>query len=292
MKTPSWNLVVLMGCAIAAGCLCVAAAPAELKPDRMVSYKSVEGVELKMHVFEPQGLKSTDHRSAVVFFFGWGWTGGDPKQFFQQARALSDGGMVAFSADYRVKGRNNTTPFECVKDGKSAIRWVREHASELGIDPQRIVAAGGSAGGHVAACTGVIEGYEEKGENPAISSVPNAMILFNPVIDTTEKGYGAARFKPEQRTMISPSHHVRKGIVPTLIFHGTADRTVPFENAQRFARLMKEAGNECVLVPFEGKDHGFFNGSFFRKSNGDADHDVTMKRSIEFLNEHGFLGVK
>ena len=52
---------------------------------------------------------------------------------------------------------------------------------------------------------------------------------------------------------------------------------------------MKDAGNECVLVPFEGKDHGFFNGSFFRKANGDADYDVTMKRSIEFLKAHGIL---
>ena len=107
----------------------------------------MDGVELKLHVFEPEGLKASDHRAAIVFFFGGGWTGGDAKQFYQQARAMSDRGMVAFSADYRVKGRNKTTPFECVKDGKSAIRWVREHAAELGVDPERIVAAGGSAGG-------------------------------------------------------------------------------------------------------------------------------------------------
>ena len=59
--------------------------------------------------------------------------------------------------------------------------------------------------------------------------------------------------------------------------------------SNRFTRLMKEAGNECVLVPFEGKDHGFFNGSFFRKGNGDADYEVTMQRSIEFLKAHGIL---
>ncbi|MCF7790112.1 MAG: alpha/beta hydrolase [Prosthecobacter sp.] len=275
-------LLLLIGAALSAQGI-------ELKTDRSMAYKSVGGVELKLDVFEPAGLKSSDHRPAIVFFFGGGWSGGSTKQFYQQARAMAEEGMVAFSADYRVKGRNKTTPFECVKDGKSAIRWVRQHAAEFGIDPSRIVAAGGSAGGHVAACTGVIEGHEEDGEDANIRSVPNAMILFNPVLDTTEKGYGAKNFKPEQQTEISPCHHVRKGIVPTLVFHGTADKTVPFENAERFTRLMKDEGNECVLVPFEGKDHGFFNGSFFRKSNGDADYEVTMKRSIEFLKAQGFL---
>jgi len=285
MKAPNIRLSV----SLLLIALTIPADAAEITPTRSFTYKSVGDVELKMDLFEPEGLKATDHRSAIVFFFGGGWSGGSTKQFYQQARAMADQGMVAFSADYRVKGRNKTTPFECVKDGKSAIRWVRQHAAELGIDPERIVASGGSAGGHVAACTGVIERHEEAGEHTSVSSVPNAMILFNPVLDTTEKGYGAKNFKPEQQTDISPCHHVRKGIVPTILFHGTADKTVPFENAERFTKLMQEAGNECVLVPFEGKDHGFFNGSFFRKSNGDADYDVTMKRSIEFLKAHGIL---
>jgi acetyl esterase len=262
---------------------------ADIAPSRSVTYKAVNGIELKLDVFEPAGFKAADHRPAIVYFFGGGWMGGSPTQFYQQAKVMAEQGMVAFSADYRVKSRNNTTPFECVKDGKSAIRWVREHAAELGVDPDRIVAAGGSAGGHVAVCTGVIEGCEEAGEKASISSIPNAMILFNPVLDTTDKGYGAKSFKPEQQTDLSPCHHVRKGIVPTMVFHGTADKTVPFENAERFTKLMKEAGNECVLIPFEGKDHGFFNGSFFRKRGGDADFDVTMKHSVEFLKGHRFL---
>jgi len=265
---------------------------AEMKPDRVTLYKLVDGIELKLHVFEPAGLKASDHRPAIVFFFGGGWNGGDPRQFYPQARAMSDQGLVAFSAEYRVRSRNQTTPFECVKDGKSAIRWVRERAAELGVDPDRIVAAGGSAGGHVAACTGIIEGCEDTGENLKISSRPNAMILFNPVLDTTEKGYGANRFKPEQRTELSPCHHVRKGIAPTIVFHGTTDQTVPFENAERFARLMQESGNECVLVPFTGKDHGFFNAPFFRPTSDGVDYDLTMKRSVEFLTAHGYLGAK
>jgi len=263
-----------------------------LKPDRLLTYKTVGGVTLKLHVFEPERLKPTDHRPAIVFFFGGGWNSGDAKQFYQQARALADLGMVAFSADYRVKSRNQTTPFECVQDAKSVICWVRAHAAELGVDPDRIVAAGGSAGGHIAACTGIIAGSEEAGENLQISSVPDLMILFNPVLDTTTNGYGAKNFKPDQQTELSPCHHVRNGIAPTIIFHGTADKTVPFENAGRFARLMQEAGNDCVLVPFPGKDHGFFNGTFFRPKSDAADYNLTMKRAVEFLTAHGFLPVK
>jgi acetyl esterase len=265
-------------------------APAvEIAPHRSVTYKSVNGVDLKLDVFEPVGFKAADHRPAIVFFFGGGWNAGSPRQFYPQARAMSDQGMVAFAADYRVASRHQTSPLECVQDGKSAVRWIREHAAELGVDPDRIVAAGGSAGGHVAACTGIIEGHEEPGENSNISSVPNAMILFNPVLDTTEKGYGKAKFKPGQQTDLSPCHHLRKGVGPTLVFHGTVDQTVPFENAERFTRLMTESGNECVLVPFAGKDHGFFNNSSFRKGNSDADFELTMKHSIEFLKSHEML---
>lgn len=275
---------------ILVGVGCVSVTQAEgMQPDRKITYKTVGDVDLQLYVFEPQDWQASDQHPAIVFFFGGGWSGGDPKQFYQQSRAMAKLGIVAFSADYRVKGRNKTTPFECVKDGKSAIRWVRAHAAELGVDPDRIVASGGSAGGHVAGCTGVIEGYEEAGEDLIISSEPNLMILFNPVIDTTNKGYGAKRFQPEQQTDLSPCHHVHEGIVPTLLMHGTSDTTVPFENAERFARLMQESGNECVLEPFEGKGHGFFNGSFFRPKNTDADYDLTMRHSVVFLTKHGYL---
>ena len=266
-----------------------AMAAEQITPDQIVTYKKVGGVELKLHVFKPGGHQASDKRPAVVFFFGGGWSGGTPKQFYEQSRFLANHGMVAFAAEYRVSNVHKTSPYECVKDGKSAIRWVREHAAQWGVDPERIVSSGGSAGGHVAACTGVIQGFEEEGENAEISSVPNAMVLFNPVIDTTAKGYGAQRFQKGKETELSPCHHVSKGIVPTIVFHGTEDQTTPFENVERFTRLMKEAGNACVLVPFEGRRHGFFNGSFFRPRSNGVDYNESMQKTLSFLREQGML---
>lgn len=258
-------------------------------PDEVVVYKSIGDTQLKIYVFKPDGLVPTDKRPAIVFFFGGGWQGGDPKQFFEQAKHFAKQGFVAFSADYRVRSRNKTTPFECVKDGKSAIRWVRQQSAKYGIDPNQVVASGGSAGGHVAACTGIIEGHEEGGDDLKVSSLPNAMILFNPVLDTTKNGYGAARFSAEQQTDLSPNHHIREGLVPTLVLHGTADTTVPFENAERFERLMNDAGNDCRLVAFDGAKHGFFNGKFFRPKTKDLKpYQQCIVESEAFLNRLNF----
>lgn len=284
------NVVALVLVSLYVGLNGACAAEVNYDPDKRMTYKTADGVELKLHFFDPEGLKPSDRRAAIVFFFGGGWNGGTPKQFYEQARVLADRGMVAISAEYRIKKRHKTTPFECVKDGKSAVRWIRQHASELGVDPSRIVASGGSAGGHVAACTGVIKGLDEAGEDLAVSSIPNAMILFNPVLDTTAKGYGLKSVGKSRQTEISPCHHVGAGIVPTLVFHGTADTTVPFENAERFTRLMKEAGNVCHLERSHGNGHGSFNGIHFRPKTKDlGPYNHSIKASVSFLELHGFL---
>ncbi len=251
--------------------------------ERQVVYKTVGDMELKMHIFEANDREKDTAAPAVVFFFGGGWTGGNPKQFFPHCRYFASRGMVAMSAEYRVKNKHGTTPFECTADGKSAVRWIRANAKKLGVDPERIVAGGGSAGGHVAACTGTIDGHDEAGEKTSVSSIPNAMMLFNPVIDTTSKGYGASKVKGRE-TEISPVHHVRKGVPPTIIFHGTADKTVPYENVERFDKLMREAGNTCRLVPFDGKGHGFFN-----HGRGADSFDKTIRAADEFLAKLNIL---
>jgi len=190
-------------------------------------------------------------------------------------------------AEYRVKNRHGTTPFECVADGKSAVRWVRSNAARLGVNPNKIAAGGGSAGGHVAACTGVIEGLDEEDEDQNISSRPNALVLFNPAVDLVEfskKRSSDERFRRAKE--ISPLQHVKKGAPPCIIFHGTADRTVPFESVERFCAAMNEAGNVCRLVPFEGKRHGFFN---YGRDEDNSSFNKTIEETDRFLTSLGYL---
>src|SRR5262245_22878319 len=156
--------------------------PPSLPGAAVETYKSVGDTKLNLYVYYPPGHKSTDQRAAIVFFFGGGWTGGSPVQFEQHCKHLASRGMVAMTADYRVASRHQVKAVRCVADAKSAIRFVRKEAGRLGVDPNRIVAAGGSAGGHIAACSGVIQGFEESSEDPTVISAPNAMALFNPAV--------------------------------------------------------------------------------------------------------------
>lgn len=177
---------------------------------------------------------------------------------------------------------------------KSAIRYVRAHAKELGVDPHRIAAGGGSAGGHIAGCTGTVPGLDEQGEDTAVSSVPDAMVLFNPVLtlaplDGNDFGGFGARLPTErlgaELAAISPTHHVKAGAPPTIVFHGKADSSVPFATVEVFAAAMRKAGNRCEVAGFEGQQHGFFNFG-----NGDnAMFRETLKQADKFLASLGWL---
>jgi acetyl esterase/lipase len=256
-----------------------------------VVFKTIKDVELKLYVFEPEGLKATESRPAIVFFFGGGWRGGTPEQFYPQSKYLASRGMVAISAEYRVKDRHGVTPFECVTDGKSAIRWVRANAGKLGVDPERIAAGGGSAGGHVAACTGVIDSLDEPDEDASVSSTPNALVLFNPALvipwrdESRMTDEQRERFGGRDYTEISPYHHVTPGDPPTIVVHGEADTTIPIRTARMFTDAMKKAGNRCELAAYDGKGHGFFN---YGRDDGQAFYN-TLQKVDEFLTSLGYL---
>lgn len=224
---------------------------------KIIPFKKTPQGELSLHLFEPDASGSKAGRAAIVFFFGGGWTTGTPLQFYPECAHFAAGGLVAISADYRIQSVHRTTPFESVADGKSAIRWVRQHAAELGVDPQRIIAAGASAGGQVAAATGTLAGLDEATEDRSISSRPNAMILWYPVIDNGPDGYGDAAMKASFQE-ISPLHNITASTPPALVFLGTADKLVPVATGRAFEEKMKAAGVRCELMLFEGAGHPIY----------------------------------
>ena len=196
-----------------------------------ILYKQIDTTKLVMEVYFPEKLDKSKEYPAIVFFFGGGWNSGSLEQFQPHARYFSKRGMICFIADYRVKNRQQTTPFESVKDAKSAIRFIRGNSKKFYVDPSRIVASGGSAGGHLAAATALIHDYNESTDDLSQSCVPNALVLYNPVIDNGPGGYAYSRIGDAYKNF-SPLHNIKEGAPPTILFLGTKDRLIPVETAK------------------------------------------------------------
>jgi acetyl esterase/lipase len=236
----------------------------ESRPAQPV-YKTVGERKLALEFDYPPGWKPSDQRPAIVFFFGGGWTGGTAAQFKPQAEHFAKRGLVCARADYRVRSRDGVTPDQCVEDAFDAMRWVRSHAAQLGIDPNRIVAAGGSAGGHLAACTCFVEGSEADSNEKMVSPKPNAMILYNPVLDlvavraesAVRKGNYFANVDDATLRRISPGLFLRKEMPPALILDGTKDWLNP--QIRSFVEKGKGMGAPIEAWYAEDQPHGFFN---------------------------------
>jgi acetyl esterase len=242
-------------------------------------YKKTDDTELLLRIYYPKGHDLNRKRPAVVFYYGGRWEIGTIAQFEPHSRHLASKGYIAITPEYRIKSKHGTTPFECVEDAKDALYFVWQKSSELGIDPARIAVTGASAGGHLAACTVILK--DEKYDGRQIYKIPKAMVLFNPVSDTSENGYGRESIG-ERYLEISPFHHIYKGLPPTLVYHGTGDKIVPFYNSAAFCAKMQEMGNECTLVTYSRRGHGFFNKG---KTKNDTDYIDTLKRTESFLDE-------
>lgn len=226
--------------------------------DKQIVYKQIDTVSLMMDIYFPPEGNPSESYPAMVFFFGGGWNGGAVDQFEEHAKYFASRGIVCLLADYRVKTRQKATPFESLKDAKSAVRYIRENAQKYNIDPSKIIASGGSAGGHLAAATAIIEAFDDENDDLSISCIPNALVLFNPVIDNGPGGYGFERIGSEYKDF-SPLHNISEGAPPTLFMVGTQDHLIPVVTAQYYKTVMETVGSRCDLILYEGKGHGWFN---------------------------------
>ena len=246
-----------------------------------VVYKRAAGRELQLHVDKPPGWKAGDRRPAIVFFFGGGWVGGTPAQFTRQSQYLATRGMLGVRVVYRtIPAGDKGPPDVCCADAKSAMRYVRSHAAELGVDPGRIAAAGGSAGGHLAAFAALVDGLDDPLDDRGVSCKPNALVLFNPVFDNSPGQWGNERVGDRFKDY-SPAHHVGKDAPPTIVFLGDRDSLIPVRVVRQFEQEMKQAGARCEVRIYPGAAHGFFNS--------DPHFTATLAETDKFLASLGWL---
>ncbi|ANH84103.1 hypothetical protein A8C56_20670 [Niabella ginsenosidivorans] len=260
------------------GAVIVSAQPSVVE----ITYKTTDATQLKMKIYYPADYKKGAKYPAIIFFFGGGWAEGTMDQFKNQALFFASKGMIAITPDYRVKSRQGTTPFESVKDGRSAIRYLRGHSAALGIDPDKIAAAGGSAGGHIAAAADLTQ-IDEATDDLHINARPDLLALFNPVLNNGPGNYGYDLFKDRFRE-ISPFHNIKKGAAPAIIFLGTRDKLVPVAIAKQYQQKMQEVGSRCDLLLYEGQGHGFFN-----YNRGSKYYNETLEQLTRFLKEFGYI---
>jgi acetyl esterase len=245
-------------------------------------YKEIDNYQLKAYIFSPNALKSNKKRPAFLFFHGGGWYEGKPQDCFDICRQIAQNGWVAITFDYRLCTNDRITPIECIKDTKSAVRWARANAETLHIYPDKIVASGASAGGHLAACTAMIAGINEISDNLAIKSEPNALVLYFPCVNTDTDDWFKKLLQnklPVEET--SPFHHVRAGLPPTVIFHGTKDEIVPYWTVVQFQQKMTQYGNRCILHTFENRKHVLFQ----------TDAEDILRQTGEFLSELRWMNI-
>lgn len=287
----SWRVVLLALCAGAAPLAAAEATKAPRPPETTPAsfpgaethvFRELKPDALRLHVFKPKDWKVGDRRPAFVWFFGGGWTRGTPANATGFAKWAADLGIVGIAPDYRVKDRFGTSPLESVADARAALRWVQDHAAELGIDPKRVVVGGNSAGGHVALWTAITATPPGSAEAEAPTAKPIALLLTSAVSDTSKgKGYTPTRFG-DNAEALSPLHRLDAKMPPMLVFHGDADTTVPQAQSLALRDKLLATGNVVEFVGVPGGSHNF---------GGDLPEWREKTRTLmrDFLTKQGVL---
>ncbi|MBA4017603.1 MAG: carboxylesterase [Pirellula sp.] len=241
-----------------------------------VPYAGNDNPRQQLDIYLPKNADTKKPLPVVVFIHGGGWSGGDRKGYMAPASQLAAGGnYAAISVGYRmsseVKWPNQ------IYDCKAAIRWIRAHAKELNIDPDRIGATGGSAGGHLVTMLGLTAGNKELegdvGQDTAQSSEVTCVVNFcgpsdmaaplmqgdaAKVDDPAVAGLvgGSLTEKADAVKQASPLTWVSSKAVPIMTVHGTKDMRVNFTNAEKLEAALKKAGATHYLVPVTNAGHG------------------------------------
>jgi acetyl esterase/lipase len=289
--------LLLLSLALATPLFCQKQNPEFHLPDgvdmkRDLVYASPGGRDLHLDLFLPKN--GAGPFPAVIYIHGGGWVNGSKAAFQRQAAYMATKGFAGACIQYQLSGEAIYPA--ALYDSKAAVRWVRANAAKYRIDPDRIGAAGGSAGGHLVALLGTTGGmpaFEGDLGNPGVSSHVKAVAAFNPAVDLVSFGkldpgnsdnsvykflgctYAA---NPKLWAQATPITHVSKDSAVFLFLHGTADTTVPYKQSTDMMGKLKAAGVHAEIFPAEGATHGFFNKPPF--------YEPATQRMEEFFSKY------
>lgn len=257
-------------------------------------YKQVMEQELSVDIFYSSTTRGSTENPAIAFFHGGGWAYGSPAEFHNACRRYARKGFVTFSFAYRLSVNEDgsvphpeITPVECVKDARSAIRWLKEHAEEWNIDSDKVIVAGQSAGGQLALSTALMDPINEAGDNQETDPTPCALLLYSSNVNTMEAWVDRLLGDRRQEIWsISPYHNLKPGMPPALEFHGTEDPMVNFWIVEYFKEKTLALGNQFEQIPFEGKGHYLAEGDTTYATYFD---ESVMLRTDRFLKELGLM---
>lgn len=269
----------LCGAALAAG------APAKAKgavstddpAGKPYSYKTSAGKERQMEIYFPPNHDPAKSKvPGLILFHGGGWSGGTLAQFRAACAYFASRGLVCATAEYRMLGKEDKLPAGaskkrvCVTDAKTAIRWFKQHAGELGIDPARVITGGGSAGGHISALATMNPGLNDPADPKDLDTRVVAYLWFNPAFSPDDHK------DPE----IDVLRHLKGDLPPAIVFFGDKDQWKEGWDAA-YAKWRELGVKTLDLRIAKGQSHGFFNKEPWRA--------VTLIAADEFLVKHGLL---
>lgn len=253
--------------------------PTPTPPGKPYIYKTSAGKDRKMEVYFPPNHNPAKSKvPGLILFHGGGWSGGSLDQFRAASAYFASRGLICATAEYQMlKGEGAKLPEGeshkrvCVIDAKSAIRWFKQHAGELGIDPNRIITGGGSAGGHISALATMNPGLNDPADPKDIDTSVVAYLWFNPAFSP-----GDAKKDPE----IDILHHQKKGLPPAIVFFGDQDHWKKgWDDAHARWRTLGTKTIDLQIAP--AQTHSFFNKEPWRT--------VTLIAADKFLVKHGLL---
>jgi acetyl esterase/lipase len=259
MKSRTIAAIVAMSIAVVLGLAVWAFSPANDVVVRTLVY-GPQGQ--KADIYQAAAASAAARRPAVLLIHGGGWSGGGRKEFRDLARGLARQGMVAIAIDYRlVPGARWPDP---ARDVEHAVWWVREHADSLQIDPQRVTAVGGSAGGHLAAWLATTNRVNAKGTPSRVDRMVSfwgPWDLAAPGLHDDAQNMVAALMAGQPPRDASPLLHIDAESAPALLIHGARDELIPPDQSTRACEALRAVRVECELMLLDGEAHGFTSGN-------------------------------